>query len=178
MLIVPAWPELSPVRPIQVAVMSAGMTALAALLLPLQKRFSGSAFPVWLMVAAAATSVLVMLEQSETLGWPAALPAGGLAGCIAAALFTKAPVDWGGIVFPYAVVAGGYAYLGAVYPVSPLWMLLIVPIAPLMLWICAVGRGAQVQGVRPLIIQGICVLTPIIIVAALLVSRSAGGEDW
>ena len=180
LLIVPTWPELVPPRPIQIAFIAAGMTALAALLLPLPDRLPGVAVPWWLMVAAATTSMLVMLEQSETFGWPAALPAGALAGCIAGGLLWKAPVDWGGLVFPYAIVAGGYAYLGAVYPVTPLWMLLVVPIAPLALWLCTVGRWAQPQGIRSFIIQGICVLTPIVIVAALLISRSAGGgaEDW
>jgi hypothetical protein len=178
LLIVPTWPELAPARPIQIAVMAAGMTALVALLLPLLKRLSGAMVPSWLMVAAAATSGLIMLEQSETFGRPAALPAGALAGCIGAALIAKTPVDWRGLVFPFTVIAGGYAYLGSIYPVTPLWMLLIVPIAPLGLWICAVGPWAQMRGLPALILHGICVLTPILIVAAILISRSAGGDEW
>jgi hypothetical protein len=178
LLIVPTWPELSPPRPIQVAVMAAGMAALTAVLFPLSRRLPGATFPWWLMVAAATTSLLIMLEQSETFGWPAALPAGALAGCIAAALVTKGPVDWGGLAFPYAVVAVGYAYLGSVYPIPPLWMLLIVPIAPITLWICTVGRWAQVHGIRAFILQAVCVLTPIIVLAATLISRSAGGDKW
>jgi hypothetical protein len=178
LLIVPNWPELSPVRPIQLAAMAAGMTAVTALLVPLAGRLPGPAVPWWLMIAAAATSFLILLEQSETFGLPAALPAGALAGCMAAALVAKGPVEWGGVAFPYAVVAGGYAYLGAVYPMTPLWMLLIIPIAPLGLWACTLGRWAHVRGIRAFILQAICVLTPIIIVAALLVSRSASPDDW
>jgi hypothetical protein len=178
LLIVPTWPELAPARPIQIAVLAIGMTTLAALLLPLPERLPGAVVPSWLLVAAAATSGLILLEQSETVGRPAALPAGALAGCIAAATIVKSPVAWSGLIFPYAVVAGGYAYLGAIYPVTPLWSLLIMPIAPLALWISVVGPWAQTSGLRALILQSICVLTPIVIVAAILISRSAGGDEW
>jgi hypothetical protein len=178
LLVVPTWPELVPVRPVQVAAMAVGTFALTALLRPLTSRFPGVVVPWWLMVAAAATSVLILLEQSETFGWPAALPAGALAGCIAAALISKASVDWVGLVLPYAVVAGGYAYLGAVYPVTPLWALLIVPVAPLALWICTVGTWAPARGLRAFVLQGLCVLAPIIVVAVLLIGQSAGTDDW
>jgi hypothetical protein len=176
--IVPDWPELVPARPIQIAAIAAGMTAFVALLLPLIKRLPGAIIPWWLMVAAGGTSLLIMLEQSETFGRPAALPAGALAGCLAAALFTRAPIEWGGLVFPYSVVAGGYAYLGAIYPVTPLWTLLVIPIAPLALWICAISPWAKTRGPWAFIIQGICVLAPIVIVAAILIGRSAGGDEW
>jgi hypothetical protein len=178
LLIVPTWPELSPARPLQIAVLSAAITALAALLIPLPKLLPGVVFPFWLMVAAVATSALVLSEQSETFGRPAALPAGSLAGCIAAAFIGRKPVDWSGLALPYAVIAGGYAYLGAIYPMTPLWPLLVVPLAPVALWICALASWAHTSRARAAVIQAICVLTPIIIVAAVLISRSAGGDDW
>jgi hypothetical protein len=179
-LLVPRWPELVPAWPVQVALLAIGFIALAALLMPLCERLPGRAFPFWLMLAAATTGCLVMAEVSETFGQLAALPAGGLAGCGLAALVRRNDeIDWRGIALPYAVVVGSWAYVGAIYPTTPLWPLIAAPAAPLALWICLSRPAARHSGIAALAVQAACVLVPLLIVAAVLLAGSSGGaDDW
>ena len=171
-LIVPQWPELSPPWPLQWASLSIAMIMLTALLNPLPQRLAGRAFPLWLMVAAAATSVAVVSEVSETFGLMAALPAGALTGCGLAGLLVKEPVDWRGVLLPYATVVGGYAYTGFVYPTEPLWPVLLLPAAPLALWLCALGPLARLSGFRAIAVEAVCLGIPIAAAWALLQTGS------
>jgi hypothetical protein len=177
-LLVPHWPELMPAWPVQVAMVATSFIALAALLMPLVERLPGRAFPFWLMFAAATTSCLVMAEVSETFGELAALPAGALAGCGLAALMRRDDeIDWRGIALPYAVVVGGWAYVGAIYPTTPIWPLIAAPAAPLALWLCVSRPVARLRGAAGLAVQAACVLIPLLIVAVLLLAGSSGGAD-
>jgi hypothetical protein len=179
-LLVPKWPELVPVWPAQLALLAIGVSLLAALLMPLANRLPGGALAFWLMLAAATSCVLVLSEVSETFGRLAALPAGALAGCAAAAILRKSDdVDWRGLALPYAVVVGGWAYVGAIYPTTPVWPLVAVPLAPLALWICILTPLNRVRGIAGLVVQAACVLVPLLIVAAVLLTGSSGGaDDW
>jgi hypothetical protein len=178
-MIVPQWPELSPAWPIQAAVLAAGMILVTALVVPLPARLPGRWLPIWLMLTAATLSVLVLDNFSESFGVLAALPAGALAGCGIAASLTREPADLRALALPYAVVVGGYAFVCAVYPTTPLWPLVAVPLAPVALWLSATGPLAKLTGVRSLAAQGLCVVIPLIIVAALLWARSnAVADDW
>ena len=107
-----------------------------------------------------------------------ALPAGALAGCGVAALFLRETPDWRSLVLPYAFVAMGYAYTGAVYPTEPQWLLLLVPAAPLALWFCSVGPLARLTGVRATLVQAAFVIVPLIIIAALVRATAGGATLW
>ena len=178
-LIVPQWQELMPPWPVQWVCLAVGMIVLTALLMPLPQRLPGRAFPWWLVLTAATTSVLMMEQVSETFGRLAALPAGALAGCGIATLLSKELVDWRSLVLPFATVVGGYAFTGYVYPTTPVRPMLLLPLAPLALWMCTLEPLARLAGVRAVAFQAICVLTPLLIVAALLFARGgAVGVDW
>ena len=174
-LIVPKWPELVPAWPIQWAGFSLAIMLLTALLHPLPQLLPGRAFPWWLMLVMAAISVL-LFDQSETFGVLAALPAGALAGCAAAAIFASEPPDWRSFVLPYVLAAVGYAYTGAVYPPEPQWLMLLVPFAPVVLWICCFGPLARLSGARAVVVQAACVIVPLVIIAALLRANTNGAE--
>jgi hypothetical protein len=154
--------------------LSLAIMLLTALLYPLPLLLPGRAFPWWLMLAAAMTSAVILGETFIIL---AALPAGALAGCGVAALFAREAPDWRGLVLPYALVATGYAYTGAVYPPDPQWLMLLVPIAPLALWFCSVGPLARLTGVRATLVQAALVIVPLVIIAALMRATAGTSAD-
>jgi hypothetical protein len=176
-LIVPHWAELVPAWPVQWAWFAVGIVALTALLMPLPELFSAVGFPWWLMLAAAATSALMMDQVSVIFGKLAALPAGALAGCGIAAFFFKAPIDWRSLMLPYSILVGGYAYTGHVYPTTPVRAMLLLPLAPLMLWLCARGPLARLSGARAIAVHALLVLAPLLIVAVYLLTNSAS-DEW
>jgi hypothetical protein len=173
-MIVPQWPELFPAWRIQWAGMALAIMLLTALLHPLPQLLPGSAFPWWLMLAAATISILIF---GETFIMLTALPAGALAGCGIAALCVREPPDWRSLVLPYALVISGFAYTGAVYPSEPRWPMLLVPVAPLTLWICRVGPLSRLTGVRAVAVQAACVIVPLAIMAVLLRGDTNGAAD-
>jgi hypothetical protein len=157
--------------------MSLAIMLLTALLYPLPQLLPGRAFPWWLMLVVATTSLLLFDQQSEKFGYLAALPAGALAGCAVAALFARELPDWRSLVLPCVVVLVGYAYTGAVYPTEPQWLMLLLPLVPLALWICSVGPCARLTGVREIAVQAACVVVPLGIIAALLLAKTSGNAD-
>ena len=175
--IVPTWDELAATRSMQILAVAIGIALLTILIEPLATKVPGRAFPVWLFLAAGACAVLILAEVSETFGRLAALPASALLGCGIASRFSPGTADWRTIGLPYAALVGGYAFTGYIYPTQPLTPLLAVPFAPLALWICCFGPLSRLTGARALVAQALCVMTPLVIVAVLLLMRSAG-EVW
>jgi hypothetical protein len=175
--IVPTWDELADSRPTQVLAVAAAIYLLTILIAPLASKLPGSTFPGWLFCAASAAAMLVLTEVSVTFGRLAALPAGALLGCWIASWIWPEAAEWRTTSLPYSVLVGGYAFTGFIYPTDPLWPLLVVPFAPLALWLCSCGRLARLSGARGFLLQAACVLTPIIVVAVLLFQRSAG-DEW
>jgi hypothetical protein len=175
--IVPTWDELAATRPMQIFAVATGIALLTMLVEPLATKLPGRLFPVWLFCAAGTVALLILGEVSETFGRLAALPASALLGCGIASWLTPSAADWRTIGLPYAALVGGYAFTGFIYPTPPLWPLLFVPFAPLALWICTCGPLGRLTGPRAVIAQAACVLTPLVVVAVLLLMRSAG-DEW
>ena len=171
-LIVPTWDELTPSRPIQIALLAAGMFVLAISLEPLAKRIHHCAYAFWLMLSAATVSLIVMAEVSETLGTLAALPAGALTGCGLAAFIPKDSPGTNNLSLPYAIVVGTYAYAGFIYPSPPLALILCVPLVPLALWLATCGPLAHLTGVRALAAQAACIVLPLAVIAAVVLLPS------
>jgi hypothetical protein len=179
-LIVPTWEALTETRLWLVGGLAVGIAILSVLLSPLANDTRSSPirlYPAWLLCAASAVTRLIMAEVSEVFGRLAALAASALAGCAIANWLSPQARDWRSISLPFAVVVGGYAFTGFVYPTEPLTPLLVVPIAPLALWLCMIGPLSTWKGRAALFVQAVCVLAPILTAAALLFSRSAG-DDW
>jgi hypothetical protein len=177
-LTVPHWPELYPAWPMQVALFGVSIVFVAMLLERLSARLPAGATPFWLTVAAAASSLLMMAEVSVTFAQLALLPAGALAGCAIASLLKTDADIWRGLALPYATLVGGYAYVAAIYPTSPLWPLAAVPLAPVALWLVALGPLARLGGWKAWLAQAVCVIVPLALVTAMLLFGGAGGDDW
>jgi hypothetical protein len=177
-LVVPKWPELFPAWPVQMATFAVAVPVVTALLIALLKRLPRRAFPIWLMMAACGAGLLILAEVSETIGSHAVLPVGALAGVGLATILSKTTTDLRALVLTYAVTVGGYSYLGAAYPMPQLWLLLVVPSAPLMLWLAAVGPLTRISGGRAIMLQAVCVLVPIAVAAAVILSRPVASGDW
>jgi hypothetical protein len=177
-LTVPRWPELYPTWPAQVALFGTTVVVVAALLERLSARLPAGALPLWLTVAAAVSSVLIMAEVSVTFAQLAALPAGALAGSTIMAALRADADHWQGLALPYATLVGGYAYVAAIYPTSPLWPLAAAPLAPLALWLTALGPLARLGGWKAWLAQGVCLVVPLTLLTAMLLSGGAGGDDW
>lgn len=163
-LLVPDWPELTPVWPIQFAVLAVAILTLTVLLTALPPARFGVAFPLWLAAAAAVTCACAIVQTGATIGPAAVTPVGALAGCTIAAALSAGPVDWRGIALPYAVVVGGYAYSAAIFPISPQWPVIAAPAAPIALWLCARGPLARFVGPSSVLIQGACVAVPLVLI--------------
>jgi hypothetical protein len=178
-IIVPQGFQHVPAWPIQFAGISLAIMLLTALVHPFPQLLPGRAFPWWMLFAMATTSVL-LFDQSETFGVMAALPTGALAGCAIAAMVAKETPDWRSAVLPFVVFLVGYAYTGAVYPTEPKWLMLLLPLAPLALWICTIGPLARLTGLRAVTLQAACVIVPLVLVAALLQAKANGGaaDGW
>jgi hypothetical protein len=55
--------------------------------------------------------------------------------------------------------------------------MLLVPAAPLALWICGVGPLTRFSGVRAIVVQAACVAVPLVIIAAMLQASTSGSAD-
>jgi hypothetical protein len=145
-LIVPDWPGLVPSRVVWIAVLVAGFISSTALLEPLSIRVPT---PTWLMslvITASFTAALIAGFVSLTYGNVAVVPAAALAGCLIGGCFVRgAPVQ--GLALPFAIVIGGWAFVGTVYPQQPFYFLLGAPLAPAALWCGVSGPIARMRGV-------------------------------
>ena len=175
-LVVPQWQELMPPWPVQWVLLATGVIVLTALLVPLPQLLYGTALPWWLMLATAATSIAIFDRAGQTFGRLAALPAGALAGCGIAALFAREPVDCRSVLLPYAIVVGGYAFTGHVYPTTPVRLILLLPLMPLALWICGRGQLARLIGARAITVQAICVVVPLALAIGMLIATGGGAQ--
>jgi hypothetical protein len=177
-LTVPHWPELYPAWSAQVALFGVAIVVVSVSLERLPARLPPGALPTWLAVVAASSSLLIMAEVSVTFAQLAALPAGALAGCTIAAVLKADAEVARGLALPYATLVGGYAYVAAIYPTSPLWPLAAVPLAPLALWLATSGPLARLVGWKAWLAQGVCVIVPLALLAAMLLLGGSGGDEW
>jgi hypothetical protein len=120
---------------------------------PLAVRLPSSAVAASLALSAGGTAALIAAMVSVTYGEAAAIACGALAGCaIAARLFPEAATP-GALALVYAIHVGGWAFSGAIYPRPPLFALMITPLAPLALWVCAVGPLSRTRGIAATALQ-------------------------
>jgi hypothetical protein len=76
---------------------------------------------------------------SVGFGKIAALPGLALLGAGLVTWFNGPAVAVRGTVLFWAMLTGGAAFIAAIEPDPPVWILLAVPPAPLALWLCANG---------------------------------------
>ena len=179
-LIVPTWPDLEPPRAVTVPLLSMYFFLLATILEPLANRLPSAVLAAHLALSACCSAALIAALVSLTFGESAIIGAGALIGCaIAAWLFPDVAVARA-LALVYAVNIGGWAFSGAIYPRPPLFALLVTPLAPLALWICAVGPLARKRGITAIAIQSAAVLIVLALAAGYgWIATSTGGDsNW
>jgi hypothetical protein len=168
-LLTPHWPDLAPRRALAIPLLTAYLVLLSALLETLADRLRSAALSTHLAITAFATAALIAAFVSLTYGESAAIAAAALAGCAVVAWRFRDIVMAGSLALVYSVNIGGWAFIGAIEPRPPLFVLLITPLAPLTLWLFVVGPLARKRGLAALAIQT---------AAVLLVLAVAGGLAW
>jgi hypothetical protein len=140
--LVPTWPDLWPSRPVSIALLAGYLFVLMVLLDALPDRLTGRLLPGVMTLSAGALAVLLAALLSIRFGQLACLAASALAGCFAAS-FLNPQATSRGLIPGYAVLLGGLAYVGCVEPVPPLPALLLIPAAPLTVWLLASARSKK-----------------------------------
>lgn len=176
-VLVPLWSHLHPARSVWIPLLAGYLFLLAILLEPLLDRFSTVMLPAYLTMSAACLALLLAALLSIVYGQVAGIAVAALAGRTAAAYFERGPTSLRGLGLAYAVLFGGWAFVGCVEQQEPLHLLLLlVPAAPLALWCCVYGPLSRLRGFAAVGIQTALVILVLVIVAALL-ARERGESD-
>jgi hypothetical protein len=157
-LLAPNWPNLEPPRYVYILLLGGYLFALMTLLDALPDRLFGRLFPFLLFAAASATALIIAEPVSLQYGQIAGVAAAALFGCGVATFFGFHGAALRGLVPVYAVLVGG---------------ILLAPLAPLMLWLCAYGPMANLTGRKSVAVQIAVVLLPL---AILMGWTLLGGE--
>lgn len=173
-MLVPTWASLQPPRTVWIAMLTGYLFLLATLLTPLLAHFTPRTMLAYLALTAVGAAVLIAALVSVSYGRAAGLAAAALAGCWGAAFLSAKAVPSTGLALGFAVLVGGWAYVGCIEPQRPLLALLLVPAAPLALWCCISGPLARQRGLVAIAIQTALVLAVLIVAAVILVVMQIG----
>jgi hypothetical protein len=169
-LLVPTWPGLWPARPMAVPLLAGYLFLLGAALEPLAQRLSSGQLLAAFVPAAGCVAVLMAASVSVTLAQPAGAAAAALAGCWGTAYLWPDVLRGRALCLAYAVIIGGWAFIGCIEPQQPLVGLLLAPLAPLALWCCTVGPLARLRGLTAAGVQIVSVMLPLALSAAIVLN--------
>jgi hypothetical protein len=178
-LLAPNWPDLEPPRYVYVLLLAGYLFALMTLLDALPDRLFSRLFPFLLFAAASVTSLVIAEPVSVTYGQIAGAAAAALCGCGVAAYFGIRGPALRGLTPVYAVLVGGIAFTGSIEPEVPVYSIMLAPLAPLALWLCAYGPLARLTGLKAAALQIAVVLLPLVVLAAwTLLSGEPENPEW
>ena len=151
-LLVPNRTTLQPPRSTWLWMLTAYLTVLATLLDPLIRRIGDGPPLAAMVLSASGVAAIVAYYYSLTDARVAGVAAGAMAGCwIASWLLSTSGA--GAVSLVYSVLIGALAFNGTVGPARPLFGLLLVPIAPLALWLFVAGPLAKLTGRTAVVLQ-------------------------
>ena len=161
-LLVPIWSDLQPSRGVLIGFLSGYLLLLTIFLELLPGRLRGKGFLGLLTLSSGTSAVLVTAFVSIMLGHLSALATAALGGYFLASFFFHNEAATSHSLIPvFAILAGGSAFVGAVYFTS--YSLLLAPAAPLALWSFARGPLSRLRGWRAAVTQTVAVLIPLAI---------------
>jgi hypothetical protein len=146
LLLVPDWPELDPPRVQLVPIVAGWLFLLFMALPPLAERIASVWLLAHLCAAAVVTALAIAAFVSLKYAQLAGLAAASLVGCSAAALFLRQHAEPRSVMPVFAVLVGGSAFTGYIDPQPPLTGLLLLPAAPLALWLTVMLPGSKSPG--------------------------------
>ena len=147
-LLIPTWPDLQTAWLRYFALLACYLFALSVLVSPLMTRLSPRVNLAALALASGATAALTAYYVSLKFGHLAIIHTAALAGCAAALLIVRGVSLSAALAAVYGILAGGVAWVGAINPQPPLYGLLVVPAAPLALWLSLAGPLGRLKGWR------------------------------
>lgn len=160
-LTVPAWSSLEPPRSILVPAVAVYLFLLSVLCDLLPPRVSGRAFLTAACVASAVAAATIAAFVSLTYGRLAGLAVVALAGLCGLSWVRRNEIEVRGLMPAYAILCGGCAFVGSVEPQPPLYGLLLMPAAPLGLWLASIRSLQQPRSWRTAAIQTIAIMVPL-----------------
>jgi hypothetical protein len=140
--LVPTWEELFPTRMVWVPVLAGYLAVLGVFIEPLASRVSPRVVLLSMFASAFTLAGLVTAIWSVTLGKLTVLPALAMLGVGLVTWFAPAANGTRGAALAYGLLVGGAGFLACVDPPPPsppVWELLAIPVAPIVLWLCAAG---------------------------------------
>lgn len=171
--LVPDWTEWLDRQPVAIGALAVLLTALATTIRPLAVRPStgGRRLVVLLAVATIAGALVLGLSQNLKFAQLAGLIAASLGGWVLVA-WRGNPVPLADAIPAWAVLVGGLMFLGWAYSFSsvPLASYLLVPCAPLGLWVVEAGWPWELRGARRIIGQVLCVVLPLLVALGLAIA--------
>jgi hypothetical protein len=168
--LMPNWKDLDPVRAKYIVLLAVYFVLLIALLDPLPGDVSPRLFNVLLWVAAVFSTGAVWASISETYGRVGAVAASAWGGMCVASWVMNSNTTSRATIPLYATLIGGLAFVGFVYPPDEtIFMTMVVPAVPLVLWMFVRGRLSKLTGRNKAIAQALAVLISGVVVASLVV---------
>lgn len=171
--LVPTWASLDPPRFAWLITFSAGLCGLIGLTDPLPPRIGGRLFLGLLSVTAAAVALMIAACVSVTYARIAGVAACSLSGVWAAACL-KATDDESAVraALPAIwTIVGGIAFVACIESERPQYGLLLLPIAPLGLWLCQTPALRRLSGRKAVLLRVGCVLIPLLAAAGVAYAR-------
>jgi len=171
--LVPAWEKLEPSRLVYLIGWVVYVTSLTALLSPLTSRFPGPLLPVVLAATLLAGGMVLFLADILRFAWIGVAGAGAMAGIATVAAFDKRTDAIAGVTLPFAVLLAGALLVGRLNSFSDVpWVsYLLVPLAPLLLWVGTRGRLSTLTGARRAVV---CAVLPGLPLAIALLLAALG----
>lgn len=160
-------PVLWAPRPASVLMLFTYFMFLWAALSPLERTVTPGVLSAAYALPAAALSVMISEQISLADGVIVIAVAAALSSFALVAWLTKLAGPVYGWTMPIAVALGGWAWIETLSE-ARLWPLLLVPAAPLTLWITAAGPLVRLRSPAALAVQGLAMLIVIVLANALL----------
>jgi len=152
-LLVPSWPHLEPSRSVYMSIWAPGAFALTMLLDPLTRKPWQDRLPVALTAAVLASAAcsapaVIFLSGSARFTQIAGAAAGAMLGVAIAAGVDRKINGLPGVAAPFAVLVSGFLLIAQTDSFSdvPLASYVLVPLAPLALWLAAWKPVGQLRG--------------------------------
>jgi hypothetical protein len=140
----PTWAVLQPVRHHYILSLGAYLFLLTACVVPLGRRTPAPLLTLVLALTGFGTAAVGAAEVSTTISELALIASAATFGCFLATLFGGA-LDARGMVLPVVILVGGLAFTIHIEPDPPLRAMLLLPLAPLALWLSAIPAVARLK---------------------------------
>ena len=179
--LVPTWEDLDPSRRIHCVVFVVYVVVLASLLEPLAIRLLGPLLPIVFWATMTTAAVVLALSGSLRFAQIALAGAGSLFGVLLVACFRRHTNHVTGLVLLFSVMTVGLMLVGRVNSFSevPLASYLLVPAAPLSLWLGVTGPLTQMTRGKRMVVS--LILPFALLGGALLLAALAdmnSGSEW